>query len=100
MDNTTEELTNDRWVWVIVQDPGKEEQFVGLHEEKEDVSFIPFFLEKEIALQCFVNMPREAGKKYEPQAIFYGDLIDASAKHDFLIYLLDAEGAILKKINP
>jgi len=98
--NTTPDLTNDRWVWVIVQDPGKDEQFVGLHDEKSDVSFIPFFLEKDIALQCFVNMPREAGKKYEAQAIFYGDLIKASAENDFLLYLLDAEGMILKDITP
>ena len=100
MDNTTQELTNDRWVWVIVQDPGKSEQFVGLQEKNTDVSFIPFFLEKEIALQCFVNMPREPGKKYEAQAIFYGELIDTSAKNDFLLYLLDAEGVVLKKIHP
>jgi len=97
LDNTTPDLTNDRWVWVIVQDPGKDEQFVGLEEKHTDVSFIPFFLEKEIAIQCFGNMPRETGKKYEAQAIFYGDLVDASAKNDFLLYLLDAEGVVQKK---
>ncbi|CAB5129198.1 hypothetical protein D3OALGA1CA_3121 [Olavius algarvensis associated proteobacterium Delta 3] len=100
MDNTTQELTNDRWVWVIVQDPGKSEQIVGLQEKKTDVSFIPFFLEKEIALECSVNMPREPGNKYEVQAIFYGELVDTSAKNDFLLYLLDAEGVVLKKIHP
>ena len=100
MDNTPQELTNDQWVWVIVQDPGKNEQFVGLQEKDTEVSFIPFFLEKEIALQCFVNMPREPGRTYEAQAIFYGELVDTSADHDFLLYLLDAEGTILKKIKP
>jgi len=100
LDNITQELTNDKWVWVIVQDPGKNEQFVGLQEKDTEVSFIPFFLEKEIALQCFVNMPRETGKKYEAQAIFYGELVDTSAENDFLLYLLDAGGKVLKKIRP
>ena len=90
----------DQWVWVMVQDPGGKEQFFGLHDEGEGISFIPVFLEKEIALQCFINLPRDSGKKYEAQAILYEDLAVQSARNGFSLHLFDAEGRVMEKINP
>jgi hypothetical protein len=46
----------DQWVWVIVQDPGGKEQFLGQHDQQENISFIPAFHSKEEAQQCFMNI--------------------------------------------
>ena len=40
------EQVEDQWVWVVVQDPGEKEQFLGQHNEQENVSFIPAFHSK------------------------------------------------------
>jgi hypothetical protein len=34
------EIQEDQWVWVVVQDPGKDERFLGQHDEKQDISYI------------------------------------------------------------
>ena len=94
------EIKAGQWIWVMVQDPGGKEQFFGLHDEKEGTSFIPVFLEKEIALQCFINMPRESGKRYEAQAILYEDLADQSSRNGFYLHFLDTEGRVIEKIKP
>ena len=31
------EQGKDQWVWVVVQDPGEKEQFLGQHNEQEDI---------------------------------------------------------------
>jgi hypothetical protein len=36
----------DEWVWVVVQDPGGNEQFLGQHNKQENISFIPAFHSK------------------------------------------------------
>ena len=43
------QIKDTTWVWAIVQDPEGNEQFLGQHDEKNNVSFVPFFLEKEEA---------------------------------------------------
>jgi hypothetical protein len=63
-------IKGDTWVWVVVQDPGGDEQFLGQLDEEKNISFIPAFYQKEDAQQCFVQMHREKGRKYEIQAIF------------------------------
>jgi hypothetical protein len=96
----TEAIGKEDWVWVMVQNPQGKENFVGMHDEAGDVSFIPVFREKETALQCFVNLPRAPGKKYEAQAIIYEDLLHQAAENGFLLYLLGEDGKILKKVDP
>jgi hypothetical protein len=93
-------VNSDQWVWVMVQDPGGKEQFFGLHDSGDETSFIPVFLEKEVALQCFINLPRDPGKKYEAQAILYEDLVAQSSRSGFSLHLLDAEGRVIEKIRP
>src|SRR5210317_1382909 len=68
------EKQEDRWVWVVVQNPGDQEQFLGQYDKQEDISFIPTFNSKEDAQQCFMNMARQKGSKYEVQAILYEEL--------------------------
>ena len=95
-----ENIGKEDWLWVMIQDPGPSETVVGMHDEKGAFSFIPMFREKDAALQCFVNLPRKAGKKYEAQAIIYEDLLRHAAANQCLLYLLDREGKILKKVDP
>jgi len=94
------ELKPDTWIYVIVQDPGAEEQFLGQHDSENDISFIPAFFQKEDAQASFLQFARQKGKKYEIQAISYDDLAQNAAESGFLIFMLDAEGKIQKKINP
>ena len=90
----------DQWVWVVVQDPGQHEQFLGQHDKQENVSFIPAFHSKEAAQQCFLNMARRKGCKYEVQAILYEELSKNAAAGGFMIFLLNENGEILEKIKP
>jgi len=90
----------DTWVWVVVQDPGGDEQFLGQHDDKNDISYIPMFLEKEDALECLNLLKRDEKKKYEVQAIQYDQLTPDAAKHGFMLFLLNHAGEILEKIKP
>ena len=97
MENGQEE---DRWVWVVVQDPGGQEQFLGQYDKQEDISFIPTFDSKEDAQQCFMNMARQKDSKYEVQAILFEELAKEAAASSFMIFLLDEAGEVLEKIKP
>ena len=96
----TDTLTSDTWIWVIVQNPGGDEQFLGQHDDKKDISFIPAFYEKDIAQQCLIQLITEKGNKYEAQAILFEELAKDAAQHGFLIFMLNADGEILKEIAP
>ena len=96
----TTSIKNDTWIWVVVQDPGGDEQFLGQLNEEKNISFIPAFFKKEDAEQCFLQLHRQKGIKYEIQAIFFDELSKDASKHGFLIYMLNAEGEILEKITP
>lgn len=94
------EIKSDTWIWVIVQDPGANEQFLGQLDKDERESFIPAFYQKDEAQQCLIQLKTEKGKKYEVQAICYGELAEDAAKNDFMIFMLTGAGEILKKITP
>ncbi|WP_373500977.1 hypothetical protein [Desulfococcus sp.] len=95
------ELINEHgWVWVFVQDPGRDERYVGQHYAEEDISFIPAFVDKEEALKCHGRMVLEKNTKYEAQAVHYEDLIKEAAKNGFVVFLLNGNGEILDKIMP
>ena len=94
------ELKPDTWVWVVVHNPGPNEQFLGQQYKDQNLSFIPAFYEKDDAQQCLIHMTTKKGDKYEVQAIFYGELAKDAAKHGFMIFMLDADGEILEKLDP
>jgi hypothetical protein len=96
----TDKLSSDTWIWVIVQNPGGNEQFLGQHDDKKDVSFIPAFYEKDAAQQCLIQLITEKGEKYEAQAILFEELAKDAAQHGFSIFMLNADGEILKEIAP
>ena len=67
-------ITPATWIWVVVQNPGGDEQFLGQHDDKKDVAFIPAFYEKGDAQQAIGQLITERGKKYEAQAILFEEL--------------------------
>lgn len=89
-----------QWVWVVVQDPGGKEQFVGQNDKLENISYIPVFHTKEEAQQCFLNMARQKKCKYEVQAILFDELAKDAAASGFMIFLLNENGEILERIKP
>lgn len=96
----TDKLSSDTWIWVIVQNPGENEQFLGQHDDKKNVSFIPAFYEKDIAQQCLIQLITEKGNKYEAQAVQFEELAKDAAQHGFSIFMLNADGEILEEIAP
>ncbi len=59
-------VKDDTWVWVVIQDPGGDEQFLGQLDEESNISFIPAFFKKEDAEQCFLQLHRQKGQKSSP----------------------------------
>jgi hypothetical protein len=92
--------SEDQWVWVVVQDPGENERFLGQHDPRENISFIPAFHSKEAAQQCFMSMARQKGRKYEVQAILYEALLKDAAAGGFMVFMLNENGEVLEKIKP
>jgi len=93
-------IQNDQWVWVVVQDPGAKEQFLGQQDEEKGVSFIPVWLEKDAAVDGLKLLAREQGHTYEVQAIQYETLAPKAAEAGFMLFVLDASGKILDQITP
>jgi len=96
----SKKIKDDQWVWIVVQDPGEKEQFLGQRDETKDMSFIPTFLEKDAALQCMNHLALERGHKYEVQAILYEDLVPKADEQGFLLLVLNESGEVLEKIDP
>jgi len=93
-------IQNDQWVWVVVQDPGGNEQFLGQRDETEGISFIPVWLEKDAALDGLKLLARNQGVKYEVQAIQTETLAPKAAEAGFRLFVLDASGKVLEQIAP
>ena len=96
----TEQPKNSDWVYVAVEGPELSAGYVAYKDESSDVCYIPVFYKKDAAQACFINLPRERGKKYEIQAVMFDVLARDAAANHFLIFMLDGEGRILLKINP
>ena len=92
-------IKDDAWVWIVVQDPGGNEQFLGQHDDEMDISFIPVFLEKDEAEECLKYLARDGNLVYEVQAISYQILAKHATDNDFLIFLLNRDGQVLEKIE-
>ena len=94
------EIKPDTWIWVIVQDPGVNEQYLGQLDEEKSESFIPAFQQKEDAQQCLIQMATDKGKKYEVQAICFDELVKDARKNGFMIFMLNEKGEMSQKIKP
>lgn len=90
----------DRWVYVVVQNPGGDERIAGQLDEAHNIAFIPTFKEKEAAQQGLLKMTREKGTRYEVQAILFEDLIQYAVKGPYFIFLLDDAGCVIERYSP
>lgn len=89
-----------QWVYVVIQDPGKDEQYLGQHEAEEDRPFLPVFMEKDHALMCMNLLVKDPRRKYEVQAVMFEDLAAHAKTAGFRLYVLDGVGKIQEKISP
>ena len=85
------------WVYVVVQNPGTNEQIVGQQDKELEISFIPTFLERDEALKCYNLLTIDRAKQYEVHAILYEELSDYALKNSFIIFILNGSGQILDK---
>ena len=89
-----------QWIYVVVQDPETDPRYLGQHDDQNDISFIPIFLEKDDALMCINLMARDKQKKYEVQAVMYEELTEHATTGGFHIYVLNQSGEVVEKFNP
>lgn len=102
MNNSTENIqTNIKWFYVIIQNPETSaEQYVGFSDSKTQEKFIPAFITKDQAMDCFALMPKDLfNGRYDTQAVIEDDLIAVANDNGHKIYLLDEKGCILKQLN-
>lgn len=93
----TEKDDEHGWVYVFVCDPGANESYFGLYNKEKELNFIPTFQTKEEANDCFLELPREKGIKYELQAVHIEELYEAAEQSGFVVAIVDSEGQIVKK---
>ena len=93
-------IKEEQWVWVVIQDPGANEKFLGQNDEEKDISFIPTFLEKEEAEKGLTLMARDEGRKYEVHAIQIEDLSERAAENGLMLFVVNGKGEVLQKIEP
>lgn len=94
---TDREEASNRWVWVIVQSAGGQEQFLGQVDAEVNISFIPAFPEKDAALMGLGRLAREKGTTYEAQAIRLDDLKSRAGQNGFGVFILDGDGRIVER---
>lgn len=93
-------LQNDTWIWAIVENPDKNESFLGQHDKTNDIKFVPAFMTKEASLMCINLIAKNDALTYEPQAIFLEDLKNYCRPNGFMIFMLNEKGEIIDKISP
>jgi len=88
-----------QWVYILVQNPGGDERFVGQQDSETGVSFIPAWQGKEQAAQCMNGLALDRTLKYEVQAIVFEDLRKHARENGFVLFVLDGFGKILEKAS-
>ncbi len=91
-------LTDETWIWVIIQNPGNKEQILCQHDTTNDIKFIPSFYEKDHALMCINQFQKEEKAEFEPQAMFYDEVLNYASNNGFLIFMLNEKGIITDKL--
>ncbi len=92
-----ENKNSEGWVWVIVHDQADSGHYLGLHSEDDGVDFIPVFISREAADDCYLNLPRQKGHKYEIQAVHIDELTADAKKNGFTIAFVDNNGKIVDR---
>ena len=89
----------ESWIYVIVENPGGAESFLGQVDEETGVQFIPAFLEKDEATMSMGQFKRRKGTKYEVQAVLFEELAKDAADNNFSIFILNDAGEIQEQIS-
>ena len=92
----TLEKNSEGWLWVVVYDKDTDGHYLGLYDEEQDVNFIPAFDSKEAANDCYLDLPKEKGRKYEVQAVHIEELTRDAEKAGFTVALVNQDGKIVK----
>lgn len=90
-------IDEDQWVWVVVQESGGRDRFLGQYDEENGISFIPCFLEKGEAQEGLKSMVKEEGVDYETQAIRWGYLSSRAAERGFKVFVVNRKGEVLQR---
>ncbi len=96
-ENKSVENNAEGWVYVFVCDPGSDESYFGLYNDAKDLNFIPVFRSREEANDCFLDLPRKKGVKYECQAVHLEEISEAAEKNGFAVAIVDADGKVVKE---
>ncbi|MBN2060283.1 MAG: hypothetical protein JW882_07685 [Deltaproteobacteria bacterium] len=90
-------VKEDQWVYVIVQNTGGNEAFLGQQDVEKNISFIPAFLSSDDAGICLRHLKKDDSLAYEIHAILYEDLLKYASQNGLMVFLLNSSGEILKK---
>ena len=93
-------IPENGWMWIIIQNPGKNEQIVGQEYETEKIAFIPAFLDKEQALMGLRRMTVDPKTPCESQAIHIDDLKREAFGNGFAIMVMKGTGEVIERILP
>jgi hypothetical protein len=96
----TTSIKDHDWVWVLIQDPGENEQIAGQLDTAANVAFIPVFMSKEDAWKCTHALALSKEHRYEPQAIVFEDLTQYAVQAQFQLFVLNGDGEIIEKKSP
>lgn len=88
------------WVYVVVQNPGRNEQILGQHDDRAGIAYIPAFMDKSAATMGIGRLAKAKGGKYEIQAIIFEDLTAHARQGGFFIFVLDEDGKVLTRVTP
>ena len=89
----------ETWVYVIVENPGGAESFLGQVDEETGIQFIPTFLDKDAATMSMGQFKRRKGTKYEVQAVLFEDLAQDAADNGFSIFVLNDAGEVQEQVS-
>ena len=93
-------IAETTWVYVVIQDPGREEKILGQYDDAADITFIPFFKDRDTGQQAVLHLAKTPGRPLEIQAIIFEDLVRYATQEGHLLFLLDASGRIETKMSP
>ena len=95
-----QKFKDDTWIYTVITNPGQDENLLGQYDADAEISYIPFFLEKDHATQGLLQLEVERGTRCEVQALLFEDISQTARDNGFLLYLLDETGNVLDKIAP
>ena len=85
-----EAIDKNRWVYILIQNPGDNEEYVAF--EEDGVNFVPAFDTKEEAASWKQRVPGADESKLEVQAFFLTELRRETIERGYRIYILDNQG--------